>query len=203
MNNKQSRILIWGLAWAGLFVAVLYSPVGSPDMYTPSTYFQNSGVDFSTTTIQNASSGRYSGSDNLSSFEMTVGIQQGANYLSYSPTSMGVSTSSNGFYGFSSQRNQSSTGVSQFGGSGMIAGKASGKGSNSGSGSAIGMASNLNSSSMFEGSSNRQSAPYTPNSGATDPGEDPTGNPIPVGDGLPFLLVLVAIYVGWKKLIVS
>ena len=36
--------------------------------------------------------------------------------------------------------------------------------------------------------------------GATDPGDDPGGNPIPVGDGWIFLLVLVSAYTVWKKI---
>jgi hypothetical protein len=46
----------------------------------------------------------------------------------------------------------------------------------------------------------KQSVGYTPGAGATDPGDEPIGDPIPVGDGWVFLLVLVATYAGWKRI---
>lgn len=41
---------------------------------------------------------------------------------------------------------------------------------------------------------------YTPNSGGTDPGGDPTGPPIPVGEGWGVLLLLAAGYASFIKL---
>lgn len=46
-------------------------------------------------------------------------------------------------------------------------------------------------------STNRQGV--TTGDGGTDPGDDPNGPPIPVGDGWIFLLVLVSVYSVWKK----
>jgi len=45
-----------------------------------------------------------------------------------------------------------------------------------------------------------QRAPYAPNQGGTDPGGDPLGNPIPVGEGWGVLLLLAAGYAFIMKL---
>ena len=38
MTKKRKRILTWILVWAGMLIVVLYSPVGSPDLYSSQNY---------------------------------------------------------------------------------------------------------------------------------------------------------------------
>lgn len=54
MNEKERIILVWVLAFGSLLVALLYSPLGSPDMYRKKVYFaEYQGVQF-TDGIKNA-----------------------------------------------------------------------------------------------------------------------------------------------------
>lgn len=50
MKNSQKKILILGLSLAGILLAILYSPIGSPGMYSQGadvSVYINQGVDFS------------------------------------------------------------------------------------------------------------------------------------------------------------
>jgi len=52
---------------------------------------------------------------------------------------------------------------------------------------------------LFEGYiNNRQGVVYIPNYGGSDPGEDPIGNPIPIGDGWIFMLLLTLWHAVWE-----
>jgi len=56
MHKSENTILIWVLSWAGLLLALLYSPIGSPDMYRYKNYFsENQGVNFNATGISRGS----------------------------------------------------------------------------------------------------------------------------------------------------
>src|ERR1035437_9321006 len=47
MHKSENTILIWVLSWAGFLLALLYSPIGSPDLYRHRNYFnENQGVNF-------------------------------------------------------------------------------------------------------------------------------------------------------------
>ena len=47
MHKSENTILIWVLIWAGLLLALLYSPIGSPNLYNHTNYFtENQGVNF-------------------------------------------------------------------------------------------------------------------------------------------------------------
>jgi hypothetical protein len=52
--------------------------------------------------------------------------------------------------------------------------------------------------SIFNDYSSKQGVGYTPGSGATDPGEDPTEEPIPVPDGFWVMLMMAAGYTAMK-----
>src|SRR5450759_1973386 len=54
----QKNILVWVLPLAGLLLVVLYSPIGSPDLYKQRKYFiENQGVNFNGG-IKNAPKGK-------------------------------------------------------------------------------------------------------------------------------------------------
>ena len=47
MNKSENTLLIWVLTTAGILLAILYSPLGSPDLYYTRNYFsENQSVDF-------------------------------------------------------------------------------------------------------------------------------------------------------------
>jgi hypothetical protein len=47
MNKQERTILIWILAVSGMLLILLYSPLGSPDIYNKREYFaENQGVNF-------------------------------------------------------------------------------------------------------------------------------------------------------------
>ncbi|MDP4239676.1 MAG: hypothetical protein Q8904_09450 [Bacteroidota bacterium] len=56
MHKSENTILIWVLTWAGILLALLYSPLGSPDLYRHRIYFtEDQGVNFSKSGISKAS----------------------------------------------------------------------------------------------------------------------------------------------------
>jgi hypothetical protein len=82
MNKSDHTILVWVLSWAGVLLALLYSPIGSPDLYHPQKYFAaNMGVDFSKITIINAPMNGYVSAP--SSSELIVPMSDRASTHSY------------------------------------------------------------------------------------------------------------------------
>jgi hypothetical protein len=56
MNHSENTLLIWVLTIAGILLAVLYSPLGSPDLYHPRKYFtENQCVNFNVASISHGS----------------------------------------------------------------------------------------------------------------------------------------------------
>ena len=56
MHRSENTILIWVLSWASLLLALLYSPIGSPDLYRHRNYFnENQGVNFNGSGISRGS----------------------------------------------------------------------------------------------------------------------------------------------------
>jgi hypothetical protein len=56
MHKSENTILIWVLTWAGILLALLYSPLGSPDLYRHRIYFsEDQGVNFNRSGISKAS----------------------------------------------------------------------------------------------------------------------------------------------------
>ena len=101
MSKRHKNILVWIISWAGLLLAVLYSPVGSPDMYSNKSFFAESqGVSFQEGRIENApnvnlGSNGYDNELNVpdySSSELKTANYPVGNYQSNSP-SMGSSYS--------------------------------------------------------------------------------------------------------------
>lgn len=191
------------LSWAGLLVGVLYSPIGSPELYAPMQFSIVNGVDFANKEISNApnfsvnisqsssptinipanettdkNSGKYSVYNSISTSEEGSSMM-GGGMATTSRAGNGAGANSTGFWGSTFKRRSSkSTEVGQSNG-------------------VISMSTDL--SMLDDNNYNNQTVGYAPGAGATDPGDEPIGNPIPVGDGLPFLLVLGVIYIIWKK----
>ena len=214
MNNKKKNILVWMFVWAGLLMAVLYSPIGSPDLYKSTNYFAvNQNVDFSEGNIENAPKGDGSGYQNdnnqidipdyNSSVESTS--KYAVNTYSATPGSAESTASSSNYpsqsSAYQSSSNANSGGSTVGGGSTFISSNRS-KGSSDASSSVTMNSSGITTlSTELTSSSTAQAASPTkdPNSTAHHPGHDPTGPPIPVGDGWIFLLLLAAGYGVWIK----
>ena len=200
--------MVWIIIWAGLLVAVLYSPIGSPDLYSSQNYYvENRNITTDNVVIQNAPkvNSASENSDNgldipdissMSRPTYTVSNNQSANSGSQG-SSYGVQSQS-----YQNDNTSGSTGQSQEGSSFISSGKSSSR-NNAGS-SAIVMTNGITTLSLtndLSSISTKQSTPtpYRGGSGGTDPGGDPTAPPIPVGDGWGLLVMFGLCYVAFKK----
>jgi len=196
--------MVWLIIWASLLIVVLYSPLGSPDLYSPPHYYV---IDQSSSSgngmTLNAPKGDFE-SDNYSNDDTEipdVSFSSGSSYAvgNYQSGEGGMQSSS---YGVESQsyRNNSSSSYGNPGGGGSFFTGGGSRGSSGTSG--MSMTGSLTSMTFTTNISNnltKQSTNnYTPNSGGTDPGGDPTGGPIPVDDGWCLLLFFGVCYAALK-----
>lgn len=205
MQKKQKSILVWILPWAGLLLAVLYSPLGSPDMYSNKGFsIANQGVSFQEGQIENAPNIDFGSSNDDNELNVSgYGDSElkTANYAVSGYQSNGSSQGSS--YGVQTQTymHDNSSSNSQTGvGSTFIASK--GSGSSAGASSSATMSNGIATLSTNLSPSNnsvRQGASAS-TTGGTDPGDDPLPDTaIPVPDGWGFLLLLAAIYAFIKR----
>ena len=225
------------LACAGLFVMILYSPIGSPENYVQSRYSSNiQGVSFSAK-ILNASkikstSSNYSESGlismniigsnsnlqtdpnvniedkniNVTIPEYNSGKQNTAKYAVVN-TNTSDANHETATYSVAAKSdivsNQNTGGFSGGGGianaGGAIIGKTS-NGNNNPNPQPTGFAALSVDLSIFSDLTTRQGGGYTAGSGATDPGEDPIIDPVPVPDGFWLLLLMAVGYTSLKFL---
>jgi hypothetical protein len=200
MSKRNRNIIIWALTWAVLFLVVVYSPIGRPDLYVGTSYYvYNQGVNFkggianaptskSYTQAEDAdtetpsytpiesSNGEYTGNASKFSYQnSTAAAIQANKSANYSQGSSGNAALS---FGASRQQAQG-TATAQ-----------------DGDVSSLSSSLTLNSTAT-----NRQSAKHTtgPNRGGPNPGGDPEENAIPVGDGMWFLIIMAGAYLLWRK----
>jgi hypothetical protein len=206
IRNKKKK-LVWILVWAGLFIAVLYSPIGSPDLYTSKYYYaEYQSVTFKDGTIPNASKIKSSQEYNDDAPELPdISESLHANYAAGNYSSAPVSTSQGSYYGGGqlSYQNNNSSGSGSGGGSFVVSGRSGSSAASSGfsmtSGiTTLSLTTNLNASTSKQSVTN-----YTTDTGGTDPGGDPGGNPIPVGDGWGLLVLLGLCYVAYKMVLIN
>ncbi|ADQ80311.1 hypothetical protein Palpr_2175 [Paludibacter propionicigenes WB4] len=212
MNNKKKNILVWIFTWAALLLVVLYSPIGSPDLYSSSDYAGVPNANFNESSIGNgANFSSESGSDNdldIPDYSNDESVNKPSSSYNYtSPASNNTSGavasySISGSQTYQNSKDGSSVGTGG-GGSTFIS-------NNDSRGSDASSAVSMNNGGITTLSSNlTTSAPnkitksagqgYSTNDGGQNPGGDPTGPPIPVGDGWVFLLLLAASYGIIKK----
>ena len=205
MQKSKKNILICLLIGASLLIVVLYSPIGSPGLYYSANYYSDhQDVRFNGTKILNAPKIKYTAS-NVSN-EMDI---PDINSLSRSNYPIGSHQTTNNptqgsIYNVqaSSYQNTNSTGSGGFiGGGNTFLAVRSSRGSAGTSG--VVMTNGITTMSLSTDLSNnltRQSTTtYTAGTGATDPGTEPTGPPIPVGDGWGLLLVFGIAYAAIKR----
>ena len=208
MNNKKKNILVWIFVWTGLLIAVLYSPIGSPDLYSNKGYFAgNQSVDFAGSAIENAPKGdgfSYQDDDNRIDIP---DYSSGETSPGYAVSRHSYSESESGSSGYATQSSSTSQSINTnkssdnlgSGGSSFISNNSS-KGGDASSEVAMnnGGITTLSTDLATTNSSTKQ-AVLSHSGHGTDPGGNPTGPPIPVGDGWIFLLVLATGYGVWKK----
>jgi hypothetical protein len=200
MDRSNANILFSLLSGVVLFLFIAYSAVKTIDSSQPDNYYTfTQGVDFHdgilnaptpTTYAQydqaDISIPEYS-PDNASYTASSIGSSSGASKSEYVNNSEGASSANK-----SSNSSESNSGVS-----------ALAINSASHQATAQNAAGTTTSSLTTDGSligSTRQSVNKNGNgNGGVNEGDDPTGPPIPVGDGLLFLLFLSGIYSLWKS----
>ena len=202
--RNQKKKLVWILVWAGLFIVVLYSPFGSPDLYTSKNYYvEYQSVTFKDGTIPNASKIKSSPEYNYNELDIPdVSVSSNTNYSVGNYSSAPVSYSQGSSYGggqTQSYQNNNSSGGGSGGGSFIVSGRSGSSAASSGfsmtSGiTTLSLTSNLNATAPKQSVTNN-----TTDDGGTDPGGDPGGNPIPVGDGWGILVFLGLCYAAFKK----
>jgi len=199
VQKKKEKILFWTLSWAALLVAVLYSPMGSPELYSSTEYYYQNGM-YSTSANENISPLVNSSSSKLLQSFSSQTYESERNKSIYT-----ISNSETSKCLFSTSIfNQTETFKTEGNRSGVdglfeniTIMESSRKDVLADNNSVFSMTPT---STLFEGySNNRQSIGYGSNTGASDPGEDPTGSTIPVGDNFVFLLFLALGYVLWKE----
>ena len=202
MNKLQKNIGTWIVIWAGLLIAVLYSPVGSPGLYSSQNYFAaNQPAILKQGAIQNAPARKSNQENNESELDMPDISPVSKTKFSSGSYNL-PTTSSTGLYsGMQNSSYQSDNSVrNESGGNGtaIIAGRSS---RNSEGTSGMTLTNGLTTMSLTSelNPANRQSATAVTPTGGPDPGGDPTGDPIPVGDGWGILVLLAFSYVLVKR----
>ena len=92
MQRSENILLIWALTIAGIFLAVLYSPLGSQDLYHPRKYFsENQGVNFINAPIRQALNDICSLKGNISSLKSVRNSSRGNDNYSNQNSELNIS----------------------------------------------------------------------------------------------------------------
>lgn len=183
---------------------MLYTPYGSPEIYKPRYMESYQGVRFDENRIMNAPDYKKNGGNRN---ERNYNVQIANDY----PVSSVPSVPGNSYRErpvFDSPDNYTPNQLNQRGGYSQVNEIASVNGArtdsryapSSMSGGLLSQAGEM--TKAGDNNITRQGSGNTgdPNS-TTDPGGDPLGDPIPVGDGWVFLMIVAAIYIFFKRLV--
>ncbi len=200
MNKRGKNIIFWIITWASLLLLVLYSPIGSPDLYRSDEYFvQSRGVSFEGMNLKNQAKFN-TGNDNSSgSISLQVPNSVTSNTINYSYNNSYANSSSVNNHDLAQQSpyqtdysNSSQSNYNYMGGDNYMYLKSGAK-----SVYTSPKISNVTiTSDLLINQQDNNTSPLlakTDVTGGTDPGGDP-GNPIPVGDGWEYLLLLAVGY---------
>lgn len=189
------------MTWAVLFLVVAYSPIGRPDLYVGTSYYNiNQGVNFKEG-IVNAPKGTTNATEEGESeiADYTPTSDNNANFSGNASEYSSQSTNSRApNYSRTTESDQGSTQNSS-----IILADNTSKGS-AAQGAAAEQSNDASSLSSdltltSSASTDRQAAaPNKPN-GGRDPGGKNPKNPIPVGDGVWFLIITAGVYAFWRK----
>ena len=191
---KRKTILYGFIGWAGLFVAVLYSPMGSPDLYTGSSaYVVTQNVSFDNVVFSKKGSVSSGMQDNTPQVMSggTMPSPQGS-VVQPMQTSIrgyggGASTNSN-----SKESSRPSVGSSSLGMSSGGVAKSAGTSGNiaESRSSSVVINAELNDPMVRQSATNDGSGVLQPDLQGGDPGQM-----IPIGDNLGILMMMLGIYV--------
>jgi hypothetical protein len=211
VDKKKRNILIWSLTWAGLLLAVLYSPFGSPDLYVQKN---NSSVmpdvSINVTEITNSPTLKSSNSHRSNNYQEAnqsdLGTELNNSVLSNGRTNSIRNFDANSNVGFASSNYSQSSNTKSTSGemnTGFISLSERSSRNNTNNSQNTGTFSqtgNLGLLAENNLTTTKQSGNASKNDGGgnTDPGGDPNGPPIPVGDGWVFLLFLSLLFALWK-----
>ena len=194
--------MFWVLTWASLLLLVLYSPFGSPDLYSSKTYFKpQPSVDFKGIDIAKTSQPSKSKINNATYQESSMPdfnleLKKGITSNVVSGTSSGQDGNFPGVAGLNANSKESSNGGNNFSGGFLSNTSTKGKNNSAQTPGALSLSSDL--SLVADNNTTTSQAANTGLTGTTDPGGDPTGDPIPVGDGWIILMVLISVYTLYK-----
>jgi len=210
VKKRKQNIIIGFISWASLLLLVLYSPIGSPDLYRPNYYYTRyQAVNFNSSGFAkriktNSNSGNKNNINvptySTQSNKRTSYSVNKNNYAKNNNYSLPMITNNNHL------KNNSSTGSDETGFSGFSSNKLGSSSTNSSdfqNNNLISTSTDL--SLLSDNNITRQGSTETDQLGTptTDPGGDPFGPPIPVPDGWGFLLVLAGIYTVVKKYVLK
>lgn len=203
MKGNRNKILIWILTWAVLFLVVIYSPIGSPELYRTDSYTTiNQGVNFSGG-IANAPAKHIVQQYEETELEIPVYTRESKSYTVnkvLKPTTYNHQP----VYAVASPANNRVVSTRNDGGA---TGNFSFAGSRGKSAQEVSTRSNVEVTSFStdlalseDPVTTRQLASNDELLGGTDPGGDPTGPPIPVGDGMLALFLMAGGYALKKRI---
>ena len=191
------------LVWSGLVILVLYSPIGSPDLYTSQNlYFENNSLTFIDGAIPNASkikSLHVYNDDVPELFEISDSLHgnyDAGNYNLASVSSSQIYSSRGVQTGF--QKNNFSEGAEEEV-SFIVNGRSGSRSTGSGFTMTSGISTMSLSSDLNTASPKINVTGYTAEDDGTDPGGNPDGNPIPVGDDSVLFILFGLCYTLLKK----
>jgi len=194
------------IIWAGLLIVVLYSPIGSPDLYySHNEYAINQSVPVNNGGIANAPrSGTVSESNDNGQDIPDLSTPSRTSYTVSNTQSSGGASSQGTSYSTQAQSYQhtnssSSSGQNVGGGSFISGGGSHGSAASSGVTMTNGITT-LSTTTILSNQIPKQGAisKITDTSGGTDPGGDPDKPPIPVGDGWWLLILFGICYAAFK-----
>jgi len=204
VTKKQKGIMTWTIIWAGLLIVVLYSPVGSPELYTTPNFYTEihnvalkSGETHNSPKI-NSTSGTTS--DEMDIPDMNLSTKPTYSVGNYQLSNISTQGTSRGsMQTLSYQNNNSTNGNTNGSGTTILVNWSSVKSLGSSSTIMTNGIATLSTTSDLSNTTSRQSVNADALPGATDPGADPIGDPIPVSDGWGLLIFFGIFYSVFKS----
>lgn len=210
MHKSDHTLLIWVLSWAVVLLALLYSPLGSPELYKNKKYFnENQGVDFNKIIILNTPNNDNS-SNNVEELNIPVQNRTKKNYnYSVDAVSSHRSASFNtqsSVRPYNHKRNSTYSTNAGSAGGGVSSATISGNRNTNNSSSNQLNAGGLTQLGGLLAMNETNSALTTDSTAVQDPQNDSTqplqkaDEPnIPVGEGRLLLLLMAGIYIYFKS----
>ena len=199
MTKNREKLLVWILVWASLLIAVLYSPVGSPGLYSSKNYYyDNQYVVQNKEVLFHAPKSTLTGNDN----QVEAGLpelNQESKSIHQLRNFQSIKTVEQGSW-YSRMQGQSYRNIkapSEIQSQSGITAFARGQSRINEGNSTVVMTNGvttLSSSPEVINSVSKQSIITDQPPGGTDPGGEPTGEPIPVGDGWGILIFSGVLY---------